>query len=77
MKKLPNIFKYNKLNFYLICIICLFIGWELHVFKLWTADILNKAKICEETNCLKIMNMATELQDYNLPVEKPLKKQGG
>lgn len=66
MIKIGGIFK--KKNLILQCFFLMFLGWEMHVFKLWTMDVYNKAKLCEETNCIKIANMAIELQDYSLPV---------
>ena len=46
------------------------IGWEMHVFKMWAFDVLERAKVCDETSCREILKMSKELNDYNLPVKE-------
>ena len=67
----------RKFNLALICFVSAFIGWESHVFKLWVVDILGKAKVCDETNCLEILQISKELNNYNIPVKKNNNKYKG
>jgi hypothetical protein len=60
----------KSLNYTLIALFLVLIGWEMHVFKMWAFDVLNRAKVCDETNCQEILKMSKELNEYNLPVKE-------
>ena len=64
--KHPN---WKEISLTLACLFLLFTGWEMHVFKLWVADVLNRANICDETNCQEMLKLSQELNNYNLPVK--------
>jgi hypothetical protein len=70
MAKTQYVPKSKKISICLICFFLIFIGWELHVFKLWVSDIMFRAKLCDETNCVKINKLAKELDNYELPVKR-------
>lgn len=78
--KLNKIF-IPKITLYTIIALSMLSGWYLHVFKLWTFELYHKALACDEVRCTQIMDLAVELEDYNLPVDnlkntKGVKKNG-